>query len=368
MTPNPALQKALSHCIDQRLTFAAFRLPGHPVQLWVQRDPRLEAVETTMLLGLNQVFIAAPFRLDPDQIPYIRADVELTFAEIAPDISRLDDCRGSAPRIAQVPAPTTREAYLAAVEAAKAACATRAMDKVVLSRLKEAPIPTQLWPELFAWALHDNAETMVAMAYTPAHGLWMGASPERLVQEDQGHVRVDALASTRPSDAVPPRLSGWGHKELDEQGQVTHYVHAAFARTDLQDITVRGPEVVKAGPVAHLRTVLEAGMGDTLLGELVIELHPTPAVAGMPKQAAMEFIAAHERHDRSLYTGFWGPWNADGPTELFVNLRCMFHHQGTTLLPVGAGITAGSDAEMEWNETERKANTWLRALEPRVAG
>ncbi len=65
-----------------------------------------------------------------------------------------------------------------------------------------------------------------------------------------------------------------------------------------------------------------------------------------------------------LYAGFWGPWNAEGPTELFVNLRCMQVRSGKVQLHVGAGITAGSDPEMEWTETVRKADTWLRLLEP----
>ncbi len=143
------------------------------------------------------------------------------------------------------------------------------------------------------------------MAFTPAHGLWMGASPERLVKEEQDHVRVDAIAATRPSDDIPTKISAWGAKELDEQGQVAHYLHAAFARMDLRNITVRGPEVVKAGPVAHLHTTLEADLGDALLGDLVVELHPTPAIGGVPKEEALCFIAGHERHKRALYTGFW---------------------------------------------------------------
>ncbi len=364
MSQYEALHKALAQCIEQRLTFVAFRLPGQPVQLWAQRDPRQETVESTLLLGLNQVFITAPFKIDPEAIPYIRADVELMFAEIDPDITRLNDCSGTGTGSAEPEAATPKADFIAAVNAAIQACSARQMDKVVLSRLVEADLPPERWPALFTWAAQDNPETLVAMAFTPAHGLWMGASPERLVKEEQDHVRVDAIAATRPSDDIPTKISAWGAKELDEQGQVAHYLHAAFARMDLRNITVRGPEVVKAGPVAHLHTTLEADLGDALLGDLVVELHPTPAIGGVPKEEALRFIAGHERHKRALYTGFWGPWNADGPTELFVNLRCMHHQAGKTLLYVGAGITASSNAELEWAETERKADTWLRALEP----
>lgn len=367
MSENTVLHKALAHCIENRLTFAAFRTPGHPVQLWAQRTPELESVDGTLLLGLNQVFLIAPFDLGREHVPFIRSDIELMFPEIDPDITRLDECEGSPARPQGQVTDTVKADFIQAVEAAKRACGSRTIDKVVLSRVLDTGMHVDLLPELFTRAMQDNSETFVAMAHTPEHGLWMGASPERLVYEDLDHVRVDAIAATRPSEAVPERISAWGAKELDEQEQVMCHVHSVFARMDLRDIVVRGPQVMKAGPVAHLRTVLEADLGETLLGDLVLQLHPTPAVCGSPKDAAHAFIKAHERHDRSLYAGFWGPWNAEGPTELFVNLRCLCHQLGKAQLYVGAGITLGSDPEMEWTETARKADTWLRLLEPERA-
>jgi isochorismate synthase len=365
MSEPSVLQKALAQCIKKRLTFAAFRTPGQPVQIWAQRTPQMETVDGTLLLGLNQVFLIAPFNLDREKVPFIRSDIELMFPEIDPDISGLDECVGSTATAEQADAPTLRTDFMAAVNAAKQACAERRLDKVVLSRVMDAPLGPDHWSVLFTQAMAADQQTFVAMAHTPGHGLWMGASPERLVHEDLDHVRVDAIAATRPSDAIPERISGWGAKELDEQEQVMCHVHSTFARMDLQHIVVRGPEVMQAGPVAHLRTVLEADLADTLLGDLVLELHPTPAVCGAPTDAALRFIAAQERHARSLYAGFWGPWNADGPTELFVNLRCMRASRSDgAQLYVGAGITAGSDPEMEWEETGRKAQTWLRLMEP----
>lgn len=362
MSGETILHKALALCIGKRLTFAAFRAPGKPVQVWAQRSPALESSDGTLLLGLNQVFLVAPFNLAGGKVPFIRADVELMFAEIDPDISPLDECEGSEGPEQSLQPTVGKAEFTATVEAAKRACETKEIGKVVLSRLLDAAVAQERLPELFMRATQANDRTMVALVHTPDHGLWLGASPERLVHEELDHVRVDALAATRPSDAVPERLSGWGAKELDEQEQVMTHVHSTFARMDLRNITVRGPEVMLAGPVAHLRTVLEADLGDCILGELVLALHPTPAVCGTPTAAAHTFIAGHEKHQRSLYSGFWGPWNADGPTELFVNLRCMHAVAGKVQLYTGAGITAGSDPELEWAETERKARTWLDLL------
>lgn len=363
MSTEALLREALARCIGKRLTFAAFRLPGQPVRIWAQRNPETEQAAQVALSAMERVFITAPFSLQAGCIPYIKAEVELLFNGSGTDISALDACTGTNGTAATAQAPTAKEDFLANVEAAKQACASGALRKVVLSRVKNADIPPERWPELFTWAMRDNPHTLVALCHTPEHGLWMGASPERLVKAIDDHIRVDSIAATRPADAVPPTVQDWGPKEVDEQGQVTVYVQELLSGLGMRNVTVQGPRVLKAGPVAHLHTVLEAELGKVPLMDLVVGLHPTPAVGGAPKDAAHRFILKHEKHDRSLYTGFWGPWNLDGDTELFVNLRCMRHQAGQTQLLVGAGITAGSDAPMEWTETERKARTWLRAVE-----
>lgn len=363
MSTEALLREALARCITKRLTFAAFRLPGQPVRIWAQRNPETEQAALAALSAMERVFITAPFCLQAGSIPYIKAEVQLEFDGTGADISALEACTGTDDETGTAQAPTTEEDFLANVEAGARACASGNLRKVVLSRVKNADILPERWPELFAWAMQDNPHTLVALCHTPEHGLWMGASPERLVKAAGDHVRVDSIAATRPADAVPPTVQDWGPKEVDEQGQVTTYVQELLSGLGLRNVTADGPRVLKAGPVAHLHTILEAELGKVPLMDLVVRLHPTPAVGGAPKEAAHRFILKHEKHDRSLYTGFWGPWNLDGATELFVNLRCMRHQAGQTQLLVGAGITAGSDAPMEWIETERKAHTWLRALE-----
>jgi isochorismate synthase len=69
-----------------------------------------------------------------------------------------------------------------------------------------------------------------------------------------------------------------------------------------------------------------------------------------------------ERHDRSLYTGIIG-WCGENETELFVNLRCARVIDQEMYLFLGGGITAQSDAELEWQETENKSRTLIDLLE-----
>jgi isochorismate synthase len=85
-------------------------------------------------------------------------------------------------------------------------------------------------------------------------------------------------------------------------------------------------------------------------------LHPTSAVCGMPKDAALQFINETEAHERSYFSGFLGPIHKAGKTNLFVNLRCCQFFEGAVAFYAGAGITEDSNPEKEWEETEMKCD------------
>jgi isochorismate synthase len=99
-----------------------------------------------------------------------------------------------------------------------------------------------------------------------------------------------------------------------------------------------------------------------LAAELLLKLHPTPAVGGIPKNASLEFIKANEGYDREFYSGFLGPMDPKKGSRLYVNLRCLQLLEKDALLYAGAGITAGSNPESEWDETEHKLRTLLHPL------
>ena len=362
MNNDPSLRDALTRCLKKGLTFAAFRRPGMPVTIWAQRDPGMETVDGSLLLEVNDVFLVAPFLLDPERIAMIRSDIDLSFGDLGSDISALFECAGTGPGIGSLTLATRHEDYLESVSLAKQVIANGGLQKVVLSRTTRTALEQEALVPLFLGALEERPFAFVALMNTPLHGTWMGASPERLVLEEEDHVRVDALAGTMATDHAPSDPAEWGEKERAEQQIVTTSVMETFARTKAVNVVVHAAEVTEAGEVAHLRTRVEADLGESTLSEVVLALHPTPAVCGTPTNAARDFIRKHEAHDRGLYTGFWGPWYPDGRTELYVNIRCLHHVSGEAVLYTGAGITAGSDPQREWEETERKARTWLAPI------
>ena len=98
------------------------------------------------------------------------------------------------------------------------------------------------------------------------------------------------------------------------------------------------------------------------MAEFINKLQPTPAVCGLPKDRALDLIMKTEQHNREYYAGFCGPINYLHKTDLFVNLRCMKILKGQFALFVGGGLTAKSEPEKEWAETELKSETLKRII------
>ncbi|MBK6626036.1 MAG: chorismate-binding protein [Flavobacteriales bacterium] len=362
MSTTSPLHQALSLCLDRRITFAAFRVPGGPVTLWAQRNPELEPIDPAYLGRLNEAFLVAPFTYEPQATHFVRNDVELTFGELPVSLEPLHGCEGAPPITRTRPHDADRPGYEDLVRSAKTAIAEGTLDKVVASRTVTMPLDRSELATLFEDALDRMPHAFVALLNTPEHGTWLGASPERLLTAEDELVRLDALAGTRPRSDAPALAEEWSPKERREQALVTREIVGQLIELGLPRITLHGPRPVEAGGVSHLRTEVEADLGNRSLDEVLVAVHPTPAVCGTPRPAANAFIAGHEGPERGLYTGFWGPWNADGRTEIFVNIRCMEAFDDAVALHVGAGVTDGSDPEAEWRETEAKAAAWTAAI------
>jgi menaquinone-specific isochorismate synthase len=124
------------------------------------------------------------------------------------------------------------------------------------------------------------------------------------------------------------------------------------------------PEVAVFGPVAHLATPIRGRLQAPLPSALDVArlLHPTPAVGGTPRDAALEAIRALEGFDRGRYAGPVGWVDARGDGEWAIALRGAELDGTRARLVAGAGIVAGSDPEAEWAETQAKLQPMLRAL------
>lgn len=231
---------------------------------------------------------------------------------------------------------------------------TSSIRKVVMSRRKVVGNQTYNVLNSYKNLMDQHTSALVFLWVNPNEEVWMGATPELLLNKFGKHIQTVSLAATkRPEDQ-------WTEKEIDEQQIVTDFILDCISDTENQKAI--GPETVRAGKFEHLKTYISAEISeDYPLEELLARLHPTPALCGLPKQAAFDYIVNNERYDREFYSGYIGLIHGE-QREYYVNLRSAQWFSDVICIYVGGGITATSRANKEWQETELKSSTILNAL------
>lgn len=237
--------------------------------------------------------------------------------------------------------------------------------KVVLSRKEEVKTSELDVLQLFIKLIHSYPEAFVYCWYHPKVGLWLGATPETLLNLIDNQLDTMALAGTQ--SFRENEVTRWGAKEKEEQQLVADFIIDSLTNV-ATDISKSNTYTHKAGTLLHLRTDIRAVLKKETkdITDIIRILHPTPAVCGLPKNSAKSFILNDEGYERKFYTGFLGELNIskEGKTEsnLYVNLRCMELDAKKMNIYIGGGITKDSDPEKEWNETVRKTETMKKVL------
>lgn len=243
-------------------------------------------------------------------------------------------------------------------------------DKIVLARCSHCSTQENIEPlNLFLKACHLYPRMFIALVNTSVSGTWLMATPEILLSGSHNQWSTMALAGTMQlSQCGETVLIGrpaehWSHKNMHEQGYVSSYISECLQRFG-HDIKVNGPYTVRAGNVVHLRSDFTFKLpDDRYLGDLISVLHPTPAVCGLPKHAACQYILANESEPRLYYSGFVGPLCLHDFTHLYVSLRCMHIHDDCYDMYAGGGLLSESDEQMEFDETQAKMHTMRRLFD-----
>ncbi len=186
---------------------------------------------------------------------------------------------------------------------------------------------------------------------------WIGAFSEVLGKYNKktSEFETMSLAGTLPVE------ESWTSKELEEQKPVTLFIKNIL-KNFASEVTESETYDHISGNIKHLRTDFKAKIEKTELENLIAELHPTPAVCGIPKDFCQKAIENFETHPRKFYAGYIQVETAQ-TIQYFVNLRCAEFFKNAALIYVGGGITAESSPEKEWQETELKSQAILKNLE-----
>lgn len=258
------------------------------------------------------------------------------------------------------------EAWTDAVATATGRIRAGALDKVVLARevvvTADAPIPVatvltrlaQAYPDCFLYLVDG----------------FCGASPELLVGRSGDVVRAQPMAGTAPrrgDPAADARLAAslFASPTYRQEHQVTiDAVHDGLLAFSSYVDYEPEPSVVALANVQHLATSVEGRLSHppASILELVDALHPTPAVCGRPRQAALDVIAELEALDRGRYAGAVGWVDAAGNGQFAVSIRGASIDGAEARVVAGNGIVGDSDPPTELIETRAKLQAMLAAI------
>ncbi|OPW98676.1 isochorismate synthase MenF [Citrobacter sp. A316] len=240
------------------------------------------------------------------------------------------------------------------------------LDKVVLARATDL----QFSQSVNAAAVMASSRRLNLNCYHffmafSADTAFLGSSPERLYRRRDTALRTEALAGTVANHSEDHRawqLGDWLMKDDKNQRENMLVVEDICQRLQgcTQTLDVLPPQVLRLRKVQHLRRCIwtELNQADDTL--CLMQLQPTAAVAGIPRELAREFIQQNEPFEREWYAGSAG-YLSLRQSEFCVSLRSAKISANVVRLYAGAGIVRGSDPEQEWQEIDNKA-AGLRTL------
>ncbi len=330
-------------------SFVAFRKPNKTTVkgVFLENDALIYTQNYT-----ESGFVFAPF---DDKLP----SVLFPFEKVKILEENFDADFKNTPQFVNEVTESSKKNHINLVKSGVEAIQENQFEKVVLSRKEEVTLTNFDVVTIFKKLLQNYANAFVYVWFHPKIGLWLGATPENLLQVENNRFTTVALAGTQVYQEKANVV--WQEKEQQEQQFVTDYIINNLEKVT-KNIQKSAVKTVKAGSLLHLKTMITGELHQQDLNAIINVLHPTPAVCGLPKEVAKSFIITNENYKRSFYTGFLGEINVAKKSSLFVNLRCMKVVKNTATIYVGGGITKDSVPEKEWEETVAKSVTMKQVL------
>lgn len=283
--------------------------------------------------------------------------------------SAVFNSRGAPCRAQAGVAHPEREVWLAHVARAVEAVREGALRKVVLARTVHYP---GCRPDPIAALAHLRRRYVgsYCFLFEPRAGhAFFGASPETLVEVRDGVLRTMALAGSARRGATPEDDAAQAEALL--RSAKDRHEHALVVEAIVQGVQPLSasvhaeptPHVLRLPNIQHLRTPITAHLRPTVdVWDVLARLHPTPAVGGLPRGAALALMRQLEPFARGWYAAPLGVANAEGEGHFAVAIRsALATPEGVTLF-AGAGIVADSDPQREWEETALKLRPLLEAI------
>lgn len=201
----------------------------------------------------------------------------------------------------------------------------------------------------------------------PGHA-FLGATPELLAQTRGRELRTMALAGSQARGDSPEQDAALAAELLasDKDSREHRLVVDSILerlRPFANSLGAGATDLLRLRNIQHLHTPIRAELRlPAAVLDAVDALHPTPALGGAPRDAALRFLSEHEPLTRGWYAAPFGWFDAALDGEFCVAIRSAVVQETRAWLYAGCGIVAGSHARREWDETALKFRPMLRAL------
>ncbi len=259
------------------------------------------------------------------------------------------------PRIETTVSSHDRSAWIEHAQDAIRAIRNREFEKVVLAKRVQIDCTAPI--DALGLFSHLKQPGQSAFFLQPtASSAFLGSSPERLYRRKERLIECDALAGTRLKAKGQELLQS--KKDLHEFNIVKQTIVEALIPLCLSEPTTTPTALSTTPTLCHLFSKisghLSSGMDDF---SLLKTLHPTPAVGGRPRNAALSFLEKREPFARGLYAAPIG-YIEKSRADFTVGIRSCLVKGSQAYLFAGTGIVEGSDPETEWEESEQKLLHW----------
>ena len=254
------------------------------------------------------------------------------------------------------------QGYRSAVEQAMNLVNQGDLQKLVLAVRQDLSLDRAIDPlELLAPLRRHQSGSCRFLWQRAAGSALIGASPERLLTVRQNQLRSDALAGTTPWGPGASELLQ-SVKDRHEHDLVVDTITAVLRRAGLNPRRPRHPRLARHGQLVHLHTPITAHLQGEQPLAIAAALHPTPAVAGLPRKEAMGWLRSLEPFERGHYAAPIGWIDSAGDADLRVAIRSGTLRGSHLELTAGAGLVRGSTVERELQEVTLKLGVLQQQL------
>ncbi len=323
---------------------------------------------------------------------YIVVNVIITNGDRQAAITEAKDCFDYYENIARFDTPTAKKhegplpksstdtdqpKYEEMVRKAKQHIVDGDIFQVVLSRTKVEPCADEPL-DVYKRLRELNPSPYMFYINTPNTAL-LGSSPElnlRVSGTGQRTVEIRPIAGTKPRGRIDGKIDAdidfryEAELKIDRKELAEHMMLVDLARNDIARVAASGSRVVtelltaeKYESVQHLVSNVKGTLTDNLdaLSAYLATMN-MGTLTGAPKIEAMKIIRRLEKTKRGYYGGAVMYLTVDGQFDSCITIRSLQIKDHKAYIRVGAGIVHDSVPKTEFEETEHKAGSCMRAL------